>query len=249
MQQDDESAKTGLDRRELLRRLMAGAGAAGAAVALPASLPAADHTGPAMPMPSANAAEAASGGMSLGSAEPPDPSLTSPDWKPKFFDDHQDQTVLAVADMMIPETDTPGARAAQVDRFIDLLLSTDGPGTGEDSSGSDFTDLLWKKGTLAAQKRYIAALNWLDGYTLTHYSKPFTALDQSHQETVLTLLTHATDDPEVGRGRELFAVIKSSIVSAYYSSEIGSLQELKYHTNPYYTSMPDECGKSPEGAK
>jgi Gluconate 2-dehydrogenase subunit 3 len=192
---------------------------------------------------STSGGQAAAGGMSLGSAEPPDPSLTSPDWKPKFFDEHQDKTVLAVADLMIPETDTPGARAAQVNRFIDLLLSTEGPGTGEDSSGSDFTDFLLRRGTPEAQKRYIGALNWLDGYTLAHYSKPFTALDQAHQETVLTLLTHSTDDPEVSHGRELFAMIKSSIVSAYYSSEIGSLQELKYHTNPFYTSMPDDCGK------
>jgi len=243
MQQDEGSAKTGLDRRELLRRLMAGAGAAGAAAALPAGSLAADHIGVETETQSATAAQAAGGGMSLGSAEPPDPSLTSPDWKPKFFDEHQDQTVLAVADLMIPETDTPGARAAQVDRFIDLLLSTEGPGTGEESSGSDFTDLLLRKGTLEAQKRYIAALSWLDGYTLTHYSKPFTALDQAHQEIVLTLLTHSSDDPEVSHGRELFALIKSSIVSAYYSSEIGSLQELKYHTNPFYTSMPDDCGK------
>lgn len=239
----EPSSKSGLDRREWLRRLMAGAGAASAAAALPTGSMAADQAGSAMPMPSVNAAHAAGGGMALGSAEPPDPSLTSPDWKPKFFDDHQDQTVLTVADLLIPATDTPGARAAQVDRFIDLLLSTDGPGTGEDSSGSDFTDFLLRKGTLEAQKRYIAALSWLDGYTLKHYSKPFTALDQDHQETVLTLLTHSTDDPEVSRGRELFAMIKTSIVSAYYSSEIGSLQELKYHTNPYYTSMPDDCGK------
>jgi Gluconate 2-dehydrogenase subunit 3 len=243
MQPEERSAKMGLDRRELLRRLMAGAGAAGAAAALPAGSSAANHADSTMPLPAAHAAQTEGGGMSLGSAQPPDPSLTSPDWKPKFFDDHQDQTVLAVADLMIPETDTPGARAAQVDRFIDLLLSTDAPGTGEDSSGSDFTDFLLRKGTLEAQKRYIAALSWLDGYTLTHYSKPFTALDQFHQETVLTLLTHTTDDPEVSRGRELFAMIKTSIVSAYYSSEIGSLQELKYHTNPYYTSMPDDCGK------
>jgi len=242
MPPQEGNLKAGLDRRELLRRLMAGAGAAGAAAALPADSLAAADAGSPMPMPSADAAQVG-GGMALGSADPPDPSLNSPDWKPKFFDDHQDQTVLAVADLLIPATDTPGARAAQVDRFIDLLLNTDGPGTSEDSSVSDFTDFLLRKGTLETQKRYIAALSWLDGYTLTHYSKPFTALDQAHQETVLTLLAHSTDDPEVSRGHELFAMIKSSIVAAYYSSEVGSLQELKYHTNPYYTSMPDDCGK------
>jgi len=243
MEPEEQGSMARLDRRELLCRLMAGAGAAGAAVTLPAGSAAADHADTAMPAQSGNAGQVAGGGMSLGSADPPDPSLTSPDWKPKFFDEHQHQTVLTVADLMIPETDTPGARAAQVDRFIDLLLSTDGPGTGEDSGGSDFTDFLLRKGTLEAQKRYIAALNWLDGYTLTEYSKPFTALDRAHQETMLTILTHSTDDPAVSHGRELFAIIKSSIVSAYYSSEIGSLQELKYHTNPFYTSMPDDCGK------
>ncbi len=177
-------------------------------------------------------------GTSLGAAEPPDASLTAPDWKPKFLDDHQDQTVLAVADLLIPDTDTPGARAAQVDRFIDLLLATDAPGTDEDTSGTDFADLLLRKGSLEGQRRYISALNWLDGYCLAQFSNPFTALSRSDQETVLGMLTHANDNPEVAAGHDSFALIKNSIVTAYYSSEIGALQELKYQTNPYQTGVP-----------
>ncbi|HEV3275284.1 MAG TPA: gluconate 2-dehydrogenase subunit 3 family protein [Terriglobia bacterium] len=232
----NQEQTSGFDRREVLRRLMAGA--AGAAAALPATAITAGVR-PAAPAAGAVPQQAASStAMSLGAAEPPDPSLAAADWKPQFFDDHQDRTVLAVADLLIPDTDTPGARAAQVDRFIDLLLSTNGPGTDEDTSGTDFTDLLFRKGSLEGQKRYIAALSWLDGFCLAQYSKPFTGLDRPTQEAVLDLLTHSNDNPEAAAGHESFALIKNSIVTAYYSSEIGSLKELKYQTNPYQSGVP-----------
>ncbi len=222
----------GFDRREALRRLITSAGAAAAA------LPATRHSEAKTALEAAPQQAASAPGTSLGAAEPPDPSLIAVDWKPTFLDDHQDQTVLAVADLLIPDTDTPGARGAQVDRFIDLLLATDAPGTDEDTSGTDFADLLLRKGSLEGQKRYIAALNWLDGHCLAQYSKPFIALDRSNQDTVLDMLTHANDNPEVAAGHDSFALIKNSIVTAYYSSEIGSLQELKYQTNPYQSGVP-----------
>jgi hypothetical protein len=226
---------SGYDRRQALRRLITGAGAAGAAATFPATAFGAGAE-PAVEVAPQQAASAPA--MSLGAAEPPDPSLAAADWKPKFLDDHQDQTVLAVADLLIPDTDTPGARAAQVDRFIDLLLATDAPGTAEGTSGTDFADLLLRKGSLEGQKRYVAALNWLDGYCLAQYSKPFTSLDRPDQETVLDMLTHANDNPEIAAGHDSFALIKNSIVTAYYSSEIGALQELRYQTNPYQPGVP-----------
>ena len=235
--------KKRLGRREMLRRLMATAGAVGTA----ASLPAATHAAPSAPtestlvVPASDPGQAADSTMALGSAQPPDAALTAQDWRPKFFDDHQDQTVLAVADVLIPETDTPGAKAAQVDRFIDLLLATEGPGSGEETDFSDFADSLHSASTLETGKRYLEALNWLDGYCLAHYAKPFTGLDRPAQEAVLALLTLPTGSAETGRGRALFSLVKSSIVESYYSSEIGSVQELKYQTNPYQTGMPSDC--------
>src|SRR5256885_17266433 len=41
----------------------------------------------------------------------------------QVLDPHQSETVATIAEMIIPATDTPGARAAQVHRFIDLLLA------------------------------------------------------------------------------------------------------------------------------
>jgi len=220
----EDQQSNGIGRRELLRRLAAGA--AGASVALPgwghaATLPASMPHTAMQAMPDA-------AGSALGAAEPPDPSLSSKDWTPRFFDEHQNETVVVLSDLVIPATDTPGAKAAEVNRFIDMLLSA------QDSE---------------TQKEYIQALAWLDGHCLVQYSKPFTRLDPAEQADVLTLLTHPDrmarrhhaeqgNDPDMDRGAELFAVIKSSIVDAYYSSEIGLLQELKYQTNPFQTGYP-----------
>jgi glucoside 3-dehydrogenase (cytochrome c) hitch-hiker subunit len=241
MSEGEQKSKTGLDRRELLRHLAAGAGVTGAA-ALPSRALWRGELRPGAPaaaaLPAAGAPQSADAGIALGDAQPPDAALAAADWKPAFFDEHQDATVLAIADLMIPATNTPGARAAQVDRFIDLMLSTEAPGTGEESSGTDFADLLIRKGTMAAQQRYVAALNWLDGYCLGHYTKPFKALDTAEQQAVLDLVTHPASGPEIGAGADLFALIKSSIVTAYYSSETGARQELKYQTNPFQPNMP-----------
>lgn len=238
----------GLDRRQWLRTVVAGAGAAGAAAVLPgtgaagvaAAIPpgsALNEVGRASQTPAGQSAA----GPALGVAEPPDPSLTAAVWKPKFLDDHQAATVLAVADMMIPETETPGARAAHADRFIDLLLATDAPGTGEESGGGDLVELLFHRGTGEARTRYVGALNWLDGYCIERYAVPFVGLDGAQQEAVLGLLTHPGETAELNAGRGAFALIKNSIVTAYYSSEIGARQELKYETNPFHTGVPMDC--------
>ncbi len=126
-------ASSGIGRRQALRRLVVGAGAASAIPRVADAKPAEPKAALArMPMPQEQA---------LGVAEPPDPALASPDWKPKFFDEHENETVVMLSDLIIPDTDTPGAKAAQVNRFIDLYLAAESPET---------------------QKQYLQALAWLD---------------------------------------------------------------------------------------
>src|SRR5690349_9989509 len=54
------------------------------------------------------------------------PFLEAADWKPALFSTQQNETVVALVDALIPATDTPGAKAANVNRYMDLLLA-DGP--------------------------------------------------------------------------------------------------------------------------
>ena len=203
-----KTSKGGMDRREVLRRLVASAGASAALPVLGQA--AVKHDASLHGM-------AASREAALGSAQPADPTLMASDWKPKFFDTHQNGTVVALSDIIIPDTDTPGAKAALANRFIDLLLSAEAPET---------------------QQQYLQALGWLDGHCFSQYEKPFVQLSPAQQAEVLTLLTHENDNPEMAHGVKLFRLVKDSIVQAYYSSEIGMLQELKYETNPFQSEYP-----------
>lgn len=203
-----EKHRSGLSRREALGRLAAGAGVSVALPALAGGAEASHASGHASAQPE---------GPALGSALAPDPSLAAKDWKPKFFDAHQNETVVVLSDLIIPETDTPGAKAAQVNRFIDFLLSSANP------------DL---------QKRYLEALGWLDGYCLAQYSKPFVRLAPAEQTEVLTLLTSEKPGAELAHGVELFKFLKLTVVWTYYNSEIGLVQELKYQTNPFHAEFP-----------
>src|SRR5215472_10887291 len=45
---------------------------------------------------------------------------TGANWKPQFFDAHQNETLIALTDLIIPTTNTPGAKAALVNRYLDL---------------------------------------------------------------------------------------------------------------------------------
>ncbi|PYV16541.1 MAG: hypothetical protein DMG21_11490 [Acidobacteria bacterium] len=224
--------RRGIGRRQALQRLMAGAGAASALPQLGQAKPVGargarpgnegERRSP-LRAPGDAGIAATTANESLGAAEPPDPSLSAPDWKPKFFDEHENETVVALSDLIIPDTDTPGAKAAQVYRFIDLYLAAETPDT---------------------QKEYLQALAWLDGYCLTKYTKPFTGLARSEQDEVLTLVTHRPSSPDLAQGFQQFRILKGSIVEAYYSSEIGAVQELKYQTNPFQSEFPG-C-KNPE---
>ena len=45
------------------------------------------------------------------------------DYKLRSLDAHQNATVIAMIDLVIPATDTPGAKGARVNEFIDLILT------------------------------------------------------------------------------------------------------------------------------
>src|SRR5215470_18073888 len=49
--------------------------------------------------------------------------LSDPNWKPVFLNEHQNATLIALGEAIIPATASPGAKEALVNRFIDLLVS------------------------------------------------------------------------------------------------------------------------------
>ena len=128
-----------MNRRDILKSVVAGAGA------LPA---AAQHQGHHA------AAQSATGATK--------PATTA--WKPLLFDAHQNETVVALTDLIIPATDTPGAREAKVNEYIDLILN-DGP--------------------VERRSRFVKGLGALDGECIRKHGKPFTGCTKAQQTALL----------------------------------------------------------------
>ncbi len=187
-------------RRSALKKMAMGAGAAAAFPILGQAAP-----------PATDAAAQAEGISSTADSE----------WKPLFFDAHQNETVAALTDLIIPDTDTPGARAAQVNRVIDRFLNE------EDAS---------------TQQRFLEGLGWLDGRSLVVHGKPFVLLTKEQQTALLEPLAdtgnaNADDRP----GIVFFEQIKDSTIFGYYTSRIGLEQELQYQGDQYNDSFPGAC--------
>ena len=133
----------------------------------------------------------------------------TPAWKPLLFDSHQNKTVVALTELVIPATDTPGAKAAKVNEYIDLMLH----------------DVASDKG-----HGFLRGLGWLDGHAISLHGAPFVALEEQHQIAILESLDEA-DDPDLAVGAEFFARLKRLTVEGYYTSRIG-IAELNKHGVP-----------------
>ncbi|MGH9503421.1 MAG: gluconate 2-dehydrogenase subunit 3 family protein [Terriglobales bacterium] len=132
--------------------------------------------------------------------------LVGPDWKPAFLDEGQNETLIALSDVIIPATDTPGAKEALVNRYLDLVLA------GEPAE---------------LQQKFLGSLSYVDSESLRLFGKEFRALTPEDQHDLLqplayplrTSVWHNKDIPDPGV--EHFDRLKAMIAVAYYSSEIG----------------------------
>jgi len=137
----------------------------------------------------------------------PAKELARAGWKPLFFDAHQDQTLIALSDMVIPATGTPGAKAALANRFIDAVMAVEPP---------------------EVQREFLNALGYLDGECIERYKAAFVHASREQQTELLTFMAYPQTlemwngslkgDPAAYRH---FTVLKDWIARAYYSSEIG----------------------------
>ncbi len=132
--------------------------------------------------------------------------LERADWKPAFFNVQQNETLIALSDAIIPATDTPGAKAALVNRFLDLVLAAE-PATVQ----NDFLD----------------SLSWFDTGAQERYKAAFVNLKPEEKLDFLNLVAWPHTHPRWGgtekgfAGHEHFMVMKRWIVSAFYSSPVG----------------------------
>ena len=153
----------------------------------------------------------------------------------KTLNPHQNDTVTTISEIIIPQTNTPGAKAARVNEFIDLIL-TDWYDEEEKST-------------------FMSGLAELDAHARELYGKDFIDCEGKRQIEILQALDDEVADraTDVRRRRghppekNFFFMIKQLTLVGYYTSQIGFEQELHGEIIPsrHAGCVPEE----PEAAK
>ncbi|MXZ58503.1 MAG: gluconate 2-dehydrogenase subunit 3 family protein [Rhodothermaceae bacterium] len=132
----------------------------------------------------------------------------------------RDELVATLSELIIPETDTPGARAAKVHEFADNMLT-------------DWYDE-------AEVEEFLAGLEDVQRRAGDYDSASFMDLDPDRQIEILTQMEKEVEvwreNGELGT-TPFFQTIKSLTLFGYYTSEVGATQELR--VNPMGVYRPD----------
>lgn len=130
----------------------------------------------------------------------------------KFFTEDENKTIIEMSERIIPADDhSPGAKAVQVNEYIDLIVS----------ESPDATRQTWREG--------LAAINKMSS---TKFGKPFAGASASQQIELLKEISKNERSPQTVEER-FFRTIKYATIDGYYTSEIGIKKELQYKGNAF----------------
>jgi gluconate 2-dehydrogenase gamma chain len=186
----------------------------------------------------------------------------SPQWRPRTLSPTQSDLVATLAEHIIPATDTPGARAAGVHRFVDAILTdyyaaderqrflsglADVDARAQKAHGSPFL-----KTTPKQQVALLAAMDE-ESYPpkpVLQKAEPLSSERQKMQDslprqssTSVTISDPTRASADAGANetqrRELergwfFRRMKELTLLGYYTSEAGAMKELKVNPMGFY---------------
>jgi hypothetical protein len=132
----------------------------------------------------------------------------------KTLNPHQNATVTTIAEIIIPQTNTAGAKAARVNEFIDLILT-------------EWYDAEEKS-------TFMTGLTDVDSRTRDLYGKDFVDCGEKQQVEVLQALDDEVAEREQDARRRrshppeknFFFMMKQLTLVGYYTSQVGFEQEL-----------------------
>ncbi|MBC7989495.1 MAG: gluconate 2-dehydrogenase subunit 3 family protein [Luteimonas sp.] len=178
-------------------------------------------------MGGAVSAPAILGLLSGCSAEPDADVDPNAEWKPKFLTQAQGALVAEVAEIMIPRTDTPGARDVGIPAFIDTML--------KDAYSKD------------ERERFVAGLADFEAQAQSEHARAFLKLEPA----LRAAMVKKVHDPAVEaerqstlsldeRHRPFILTMKELTLLGYFTSEPGATQVLQYRPVPgaYHACVP-----------
>ena len=146
-------------------------------------------------------------------------------YKPLFFSQQHFQLVEHLAEMIIPEDDSPGAKRAGVAEFIDFMVANRVPvsTSREIRSTQDAIEI-----GNDAQERFLAGLGWMNARSHSEFGRQFMDCTAELQNALLEELAYkAKFKPATESGRAFFQLMRDYTVVGYYTTKIG-LESLGY---------------------
>ena len=137
------------------------------------------------------------------------------DWTPVFLSSDQGTLISQVAEIIIPKTDTPGAKDVGVPGFIDQILKE-----------------CYKK---EDQDKFLNELKAFDDEVKKEYGDPFIELDAEKQAAFVKKVHDAavkTDESGTPATRAFILTLKELTMLGYFTSEPGATQVLQYNPVP-----------------
>lgn len=140
-------------------------------------------------------------------------------YRPKFFSEHQYQTLRALCEAIVPAHDqSEGAIGAGAPEFIDLLTS----------ENSDY------------QLKLGGGIMWLDSACGNRFGKGYLDCSGDQRKQMLDSIAYrknALTDPGLSQGIAFFSLLRSLTADGYFTSKIG-IQYLGYIGNTSLSEFP-----------
>lgn len=155
----------------------------------------------------------------------PASASASPPYQPLFFTPAHYRMVEHLADMIIPEDETPGAKKAGVAEFIDFMVANKVAVSASRDVRS--TQEAIQMGA-EAQTQFLAGLDWMNARSQSEFGHEFMDCTSQQQTSLLEELSYkAKFKPTTESGRKFFRFIRDYTVVGYYTTKIG-LESLGY---------------------
>ncbi len=146
-------------------------------------------------------------------------------YRPKFFTEHEYQTVRVLVDLIIPKDERSGSASdAGVPEFMDFTM-VDQP---------------------ARQTAMRGGLQWLDIDSNRRFDKTFLAATDGQRRGILDDISSASEPPGLSHGQVFFRSFRDLTASGFWTSRMG-IEDLGYIGNTFvaeWTGCPaDVLGK------
>jgi gluconate 2-dehydrogenase gamma chain len=172
----------------------------------------------------------------------PAQALTALGWAPRALTPTQARTLDAACELIMPATDTPGAREAGVPRFVDRAVA-DFCTPADAAAIRGGLDRMEADAQAAHGRSFAALAPDQQGALLSRYEAegraPATPVALGRGETETGLSNQPSPNPTrrgsttaPPKGPPFFPVLRDLVTAGYFTSQLGATKAARYDPNP-----------------